>query len=66
VSHKPKAPTSSYLLFFHDSKQAIAAKLGLTSSSDITRAASEEWKKLGEAEKAKYIKRSEEEQVRYH
>lgn len=66
VSHKPKAPTSSYLLFFHENKTAIAAKLGVSSVADITRAASEEWKRLGEEEKAKYQRKSEEEQVRYH
>lgn len=58
VSHKPKAPTSSYLLFFHSKKQEISAKYGITSTSEITKAASEEWRKLSDNDKVNYIKKS--------
>jgi high mobility group protein B1 len=56
--HKPKAPVSSYLLYLHENKADIAARHKVTNISEVTKAASEEWKKMTEFDKQRYCKKS--------
>ena len=45
---KPKAPTSSYLIYLHSAKNEISAKYNITNVAELTKLVSLEWKKLPE------------------
>jgi hypothetical protein len=62
---KPKTPTSSFLLFYHDKKKELSEQYGEVLASSIAKIASKEWKKLPEKEREKYQRRSEEGKDRY-
>ena len=53
-SHERKK-ASAFILFSRDNRNAIAQKCPFLSSADILRVLSEQWKKLPEIEKSKYI-----------
>jgi hypothetical protein len=54
-SNKPKAPTSSFLMFFHDHKKKISEKYQETNISKLTKLASQCWKELPTLEKDAYL-----------
>jgi hypothetical protein len=45
-SNKPKAPTSSFLLFLHDHKNEISFKFKESNIKRLTKLASQRWKEL--------------------
>lgn len=57
-AHRPKAPVSSFFIFYQDQAKNIATKFGQTVGSKIAKLASDVWKNMSKIEKEKYEDRA--------
>jgi hypothetical protein len=65
-SHRPKAPVSSFFLFYQEEAKNIAIKYGETVGSKLAKLASTLWKGMNENEQEKYRQGALVERERYH
>jgi hypothetical protein len=59
VSHKPKAPASSFLHFFKQQQPSISKLYPNYGVTDLTKVAAKCWKDLSSEEKEPFIKQCE-------
>ena len=62
---QPKHPSSAFLFYLRDERPKYAAKYPTKSLGFISKLISKEWKELSDVDRAKYIKKSEEDKKRY-
>jgi hypothetical protein len=65
VSHKPKAPPSSFLLFFKDQQGNIAKAYPTYGVTELTKVAAKLWSEYSNDLKEPYIKQCDEERRIY-
>ncbi len=65
MSHKPKAPASSFLHFFKHQQANIARTYPSYGVTELTKVAAKCWKELSNEEKEPYVKQCDEERKLY-
>lgn len=65
MSHKPKAPASSFLLFFKDQQAKFSEAYPNCGVTELTKIAAKLWNELSNEEKEPFIKQGDEERKIY-
>lgn len=62
----PKRPLSAYMLFAKDVRAILKKKMPLCTLSDVMKAVSMDWCKLGKEKKAEYFSEARRRKIQYH
>lgn len=65
-SHRPKAPVSSFFIFYKEEAKNISEKYSVHEGKKLAKLASDIWKSMPEQEKRPYDAKAQEEREKYH